>query len=696
MSAFLHPWAIWAGVAAAALPVAIHWLTRERPKRLALPTIRFLHEAVRDRRARNRLRDIIILGCRTLAILLLALAIARPLFDQGTAVSPEPAGAAARVVILDVSQSMGAEAHGIQSLERGRPVAASYLPDRPDLRAGLVLAGAGADSTFDQLSVNAPALRAEVGRAAVRPERLNVAAAIRRAADLLADTPDGVTRELVIVSDFQRSNWAEVDFSPLPAGTAIQLEAVGPAEPPANLAVLRVGSPSRIEQGRDARIEIEVGNASAGPRPVTVEVTVGDNVTRVEGVCPAWATTTLVAEVPPRAAGWQAGSARLVNASDALPADDVRPFVLEVRPPPTFALVTRQSAAQVPSSSYYLARALVPAAPRPGRPDVRVTRIDPAQADPAVMAAADVIVLDHPGRLSPETVRHLATLLKRGTGVLYVAAEPQDATNLAQLSDAAGSDLRLPVEFSPPARGARRADLFLTAVKKDQPPFAVFGDDLANAIDGLRFGGGLSSRPRDDGLPDDILATLSDRTAALVATGCGDGTLVVLNVDLGASNLPASPAFVPLIGELAERLAGRRRTADALACGEPVVLNLPRSAGPSAGLDLIGPDRDAGTLREDAGGVTWSHPGIRTAGVYTIKRQGTTVFAAAAAVPPEESDLRPLDLSTVPEKAGAGRAVGYRSAARSEREGDSAWAWFAVGCVLCLLGELAALKWFRT
>ena len=52
---------------------------------------------------------------------------------------------------------------------------------------------------------------------------------------------------------------------------------------------------------------------------------------------------------------------------DALAADDVRPFVLEVRPAPTYALITRQSAEQRPSSSYYLERALSAAAPRPGR-----------------------------------------------------------------------------------------------------------------------------------------------------------------------------------------------------------------------------------------------------------------------------------------------------------------------------------------
>jgi Aerotolerance regulator N-terminal/von Willebrand factor type A domain len=696
MTAFLHPWVIWVGVAAATLPVAVHWLTRARPKRIALSTIKFLHEAVRDRRARNRLRDFLVLSCRTLAVLFFAIAIARPLFDRSSVVSPDPEGAVARVVILDVSQSMGAESHGVQSLERGRSVAQMYLQDRPDIRAGLVLAGSGAESVFDRLSVNAAALRAEVGQVSVRPERLNVSSAITRAAELLAMSSDGVKRELVIVSDFQRTNWAEVDFAPLPADTAIQLESVAPVEPPANLAVLRVNTPPRIEQGRDARIEIEVGNFSANSRSVTLEVTLGDAVSRIEGMCAAWGKTTLTIEIPSRTTGWQIGSARLVNANDAIPADDIRPFVLDVRPPPSFVLLTRQPAGLVPSSSYYLSRALVPITLPVGRAASRVARVDSSQAEADALAAADAIVLDHPGKLSSEIIRQLATLLKRGTGVLYVAAEPQDATNLKLLGDAAGGDLKPPVEFAPAARGARRANLFLAEVKKDQSPFAVFGDGLANAIEGLRFGGGLSSRPRDDGLADEILATLSDRTAAIVAMSCGDGTLVVLNADLDASNLPSSPAFVPIIGELVERLTSRKRTADAVPCGEPVALNLARTAGPASGLELHGPNRDTGKLKEDASGVTWSHPGPRAAGVYSVTRQGNTVFAVAAAVPPEESDLRPLVASVISQKAGAGRAIGYRSAAGSEQDRDSRWAHFAIACVLCMLGELAALKWFKT
>src|SRR5260370_18748831 len=94
---FLHPWAIGLGIAAAVLPVMIHWLTRPRPVRLPLSTIRFVREAVQQRRARNRLRDWLVLGLRTLAVLFLAWAVARPLVGAWVPGPPRPAPALSRL-----------------------------------------------------------------------------------------------------------------------------------------------------------------------------------------------------------------------------------------------------------------------------------------------------------------------------------------------------------------------------------------------------------------------------------------------------------------------------------------------------------------------------------------------------------------------------------------------------------------------
>ena len=111
---------------------------------------------------------------------------------------------------------------------------------------------------------------------------------------------------------------------------------------------------------------------------------------------------------------------------------------------------------------------------------------------------------------------------------------------------------------------------------------------------------------------------------------------------------------------------------------------------------MSGPDGAAGQLREESGGVLWSHPGTGTPGVYRVTRGGDVVFAVASAIAAEESDLRPLDPSVLPERLGTGRAVSFHSAAGGDEERDTLWAALAVGCVVCLLAELLVLKAFRT
>ena len=359
------------------------------------------------------------------------------------------------------------------------------------------------------------------------------------------------------------------------------------------------------------------------------------------GACPPGRPTTLTEEIGPRRPGWQSGEARLVGIDDALAADNVRPFVLRVRPRPTYILMTRQPVSRKPTSSLFIECALAPAAKR----GQTVIRISPATFDRTTAAAGDLVVLDHPGKLSDEAIKLLADLLHRGRPIVYVASELIDATNLKQLCQSAGSGLQMPVEFTPPPAGQTRRDLFYTSVRRDDPPFSVFGDALTATIGRLRFAGGLSSRRLDSGAATDVLAAYNDGTAGLVLTLSDAGVLAVINADLAASNLPKTSAFVPLLAELVEQMLDRRRESDATFCGEPLTAHLPAEvgmAGRSARARAEGPGRRRrpyGELADEAVGVVWRWPSPGPPGVYRVERDGVTVFAVAVDIPPEESQL---------------------------------------------------------
>jgi hypothetical protein len=620
---------------------------------------------------------------------------AKPLISVGDS------GDAIRIVILDQSQSMAAISHGIAAFDRGKPVAAKYLAYQSGLQANLILAGAQPRASFESHSSNFGAMRDELSSAHPQPERLNLQAAIALAGDIFGKVPssDARRRELVVISDFQRGNWSSADFAPLPKETLIQLESVAATPVPGNVGILRVGAQGRLEQGRDVRIEVDVGNYSTTPQTVQAELSIGQQTYRLSGLCPPMVRTTLGTEIPLPAAGWQSGTVRLLNSDDALSSDNARPFVLDVRPMPTYGLITRELARPRATSSHFLERALAPIKPREGVAVERVVRIDPETLDRDALANVGLIVLDHPGKLSQGQVELLAALLRRGRGMLYVAAEPIDATNLKLLMDAAGSDLKMPVEFVPPSSGQARRDLFLMEWRAKEAPFVEFGEDVTAALSPLRFSGGLSSRRLEGGLVDDVLANYSDRSAALVVTTCGAGALAVLNVDLSQSNLPSSGAFVPLVGELVGRLLSQRRSDDAAACGEPLAAYLPAEAGAAAGLTLVSDDpkqTNLGALTDESSFVLWRWESAGSPGVYSVKRDADTVFALATAAPALESDLETIDPSVLTTRLAGGRTISFQSAINETATGDSAWSWFLVACAACMLGEFFVLRLFRT
>jgi len=99
---FLFP-AFLAGAVAAAIPIILHLLTREAAPRLPFSAVQFLKRVpVAD--SRRRLRELLLLALRVTALVLLALAFARPFLATATSLAADRV----TIVAVDTSFSMGA------------------------------------------------------------------------------------------------------------------------------------------------------------------------------------------------------------------------------------------------------------------------------------------------------------------------------------------------------------------------------------------------------------------------------------------------------------------------------------------------------------------------------------------------------------------------------------------------------------
>lgn len=711
MWSLLNPWAIVGAVFAAGLPFLIHWLTQPRPTRLPYSTIRFIQSALQERRARHRWRDFIVLALRVLAIAAFGIALARPLTGAKTLLATAAPGGACRVVLLDASQSMAAGLDGVQGFERGRSAAAKFLQYQPSLSANLILAGARPHAVFEQPTGNLQALREELAVATIRPEQLNTTLALSAAGAMFGkrSTDQPQSMELVIVSDFQRTNWSGADFSPVPAEVKIVFESVAASQNPGNVAVLDVRSRGRIEVGKMTPIEIEIANYSPVKQTASVELSLGQSRYPLQVVCPADSRATLVAGVRLNDAGWQSGAVRLQGVEDALAADNERPFVAHVRSARTYGLLTREPATSQ-RTSYYVERALAPYAGTKGDNGERVLRIEPAQMDVSTTRNVDLWVLARPGALPKTAIDFLATRLRHGSGVLYFASDRNDAANLTQLAAALGESVRMPVEYQPPPLGRPRRDLFIARWERLHGPFAIFGDDAAAVFGSLRLSGGLETRPLPNGLAAETLASLSDQSAFVVVTAAGAGSLAVVNADLTESNLAASPAFVPLTGELVDRLLGRDGVTPASPSGESFVKILPPEIETTAELKLARLDADGGirpeseasaalgTLNDEPTGVVWNWPAAGAPGVYRVLRGNDPIYAVALALPAAESDLRPIAPDLLSQRLAYGRTTEYRAVGTDsdDEATDRFWVWCLAACSAFMTLEVLTLRYFRT
>src|SRR4051794_12800400 len=125
---FLAPLML-AGAAAVTVPLALHFFYRARYKPLPWAPMRFLKEAIEQTSRRVKFQEWILLALRCLAIILLALAIARPSRDY-TAIAGR-GDAIDTVLVFDTSYSMEARDGNKSRLELAKDAALDVLKTLP-------------------------------------------------------------------------------------------------------------------------------------------------------------------------------------------------------------------------------------------------------------------------------------------------------------------------------------------------------------------------------------------------------------------------------------------------------------------------------------------------------------------------------------------------------------------------------------
>jgi hypothetical protein len=195
---FLAPWFLLLG-GAALVPLLIHLLRRRIGLQVEFPAARYLARAEREHSRTLRMRNLLLMLLRVLAVVLLALAAARP----AARVAGAGHAPTALAIVLDNSMSSAVVENGAPLIDELKTMARTVIAQAsPDDRLFLVTAdasvrGGSSASVLEELE----RVRPYAGAGKVREAVARAAAAVEAS---------GIeSRQIAVLTDGQRSTWTE-------------------------------------------------------------------------------------------------------------------------------------------------------------------------------------------------------------------------------------------------------------------------------------------------------------------------------------------------------------------------------------------------------------------------------------------------------------------------------------------------------
>lgn len=559
MLSFLAPLFL-AGAAAAAVPIVLHLLKREPEARVKFAAVRLLKKAPVEHTQRRHLRELVLLALRVAALVLLALAFARPFFASGAAV----AATGVTVVALDTSFSMSAPGR----FERARQLAKEAIDRAP---AGDLV---GVVTFDDDATVAAKPGSDRVLAAAAIDQAAPAFGATRYRAALSAASQlvTGRRATIVVVTDLQENGWDVCDRAVVPDRATVAIADVGPL--PANLAVTRVQPMAdrviaTIHNGggrpRDARARLSIDGRAAGE--ATVSVGAGQSAEATFAGAPRGGAAAVTVDDP-----------------DGIAADNVRYAVLGGTSRPSVLVVT--GSGDLTRDAFYVQHAL--AAASATDPAFQVAGVGAAQlsswTDDRLAGHAAVFVLSTRGL--ERRGRELLNAYVQGGGGLLIAAGPEvDGDIVADVLGPASTLRIVTVESArPTVRALAPADL-------RHPVFQAFAGNAA-PLGLVKF----RNAARLSGSACQTLARFTTGDTALVECPAGEGRALAIAADLDNkwSDFPVHATFVPFLHEAVRYLASARGHAS-----EYLVADAPAGVKKAPGVATIG-DARAGRGRQIA------------------------------------------------------------------------------------------------
>lgn len=665
------------------LPLVIHLLNRRFPQRFAFSSVEHLKKTAAERSRIYRWRHRILTSVRTLLLLLLLLAFLKPILDRFEN-RAEAQLHRQVLLVIDHSLSMEYQQAGTTSARRAAIEAEKILGTLgPDDEVNLIAVAHTPRLCFTDFSHNLADARHFLQALSPGVSRADFTQANVVAGRLLASAKGRA--EVYYLSDFQRKNWAQVDFQPI--GNRARLYFVDVAAPSAtNRAILAAElNQSQVLAGDTVPLEITVGNFSDQAFNDTVTVRVDQRIELQQAVvAEPWSSARVTVSVPATSPGQHL--CEILLPADNLPLDNHWVLTLPVLEKEEVVTLSADPDPQK-DPVRFLHAALNPYANQTG--SLLPRHVASGELTPDRLAAAQKLFVTRCGPLDDANAAVVAKFIHRGSSVVWFLDSESDADNLARLEKAL-APTRLPLQLGPLRKTenvgtgaqqiatgdfkARLLRLFRGPLRQDLGLLEFYDFHAASAT-----GAGK------------VLLRFGDETPAMGVVEHGLGTLVLMNFSVSefSSNLARQRIFPAWIQDLVKQLN--------IAEAPPLAF----SAGQLVEGEVWRDDLRRQPLRSPSGKVVDVHQeplGERSSlsfvgdelGFYTLTN-GSLKAAFAVNPDPDEADLRPVDKAHLPTEIGQTRAADFVEGQKDYDQiarGQPVLHWFVFAAFAVVLIEL--------
>ncbi|QSQ22675.1 BatA domain-containing protein [Pyxidicoccus parkwayensis] len=696
---FGNPWML-VGALGALIPLLVHLFDRRRPRPHPFGPLAFVLRSQKRTASRLKLKRLLLYALRTLILLAIPVALARPELRRDAAAAQVVKGPAATAIVLDASLSMR-WSDGTSLFERGRDEARDALKDLLPEEPATVLVCTESPSAPPPPGFDRGRLRGMVDEAKPTYGAADLSRCLDMAARSLEENPMPGKR-LVVVSDMTAGAFRLEAPPPTvkgPTGAPVKPEVV-----------LRDAASGRDVLNNHAIVDLKVEPAlQAGPRAfqftftvrnfgaeavkdLEATVRVGEQ-TLAKGFVdvPAGGTTQKALTVRFPQGGTVVGQVSL--APDSLAEDDKRAFVLPV-PRALKALVVNGAphATRYRDEAFFVDAALT----APGSP-VEVSTRDAEVGLREDFSTYDLVLLLNVAAPSAEDARRLTEFVENGGGLFISMGDRVNAEEYNErLSAVLPRPLRLvrtSAEREDPDADTKTARLAKVSV--EHVLFSPFTGRAEEGLIGARFYKYMLLEADNPGSPgaSQVLATYEDGAPAVAVMRKGKGRVALFTstVDRDWSDFAIRTSFLPLMQRFAAYLTGslEEREEIKVRVGESATL---RPEGTQKVTAVRAPDGSEVTVKAQPDGSLVAGP-VTEPGAYSVLGADGKVVPAlsfAATLDPAESDLGRVPQDTL--TAYFGEDTVKASSGDADKPTVPLWTWLILAACLAFFFEGTLLR----